>query len=349
MATGWLVLEDGTRFEGRLFGAVGEARGEIVCNTGVTGYQEMLTDPVFCGQIVVLSYPVVGCLGASPEDGESPRPHLRGVVVRQLAEPRINGSGPLERFLSGHGVAGLEEVDTRALVRHFRDAGGCLRGTITASPEGLTGGHEDIPDQVDQVTTPWPYRVYGDGPRVVVVDYGLRAGMLRAFTDHFDCDLIVVPAATPAADILDFRPDGVLLSSGPGDAGQLSRLAGTVQDLLGRVPLFGVGLGHHLLATALGAGTGRLPFGHRGLNHPVKEVNSGRVFITAQNHGYVLEEESLANTGLEVTYRNCHDGTVEGTRHRDLAACGVDFHPHARPGPADALKAFEQFWGVIRH
>ncbi len=346
VVTGWLVLEDGTRFEGRLFGAGQEASGEVVCNTGVTGYQEALTDPACCGQIVVLSYPVIGNLGASLRSCESPRPYLKGLVVRQLADHRDDGPGELEWYLRGHGVVGLEEVDTRALVRHLRERGS-LRGVISTSPQASVGPGVEGP-RVAEVTTPWPYRIYGDGPRVVVVDCGLRLSTLRALVDRYDCDVTVVPATTGAADILDFRPDGVLISSGPGQAADLPGLVETVRSLLGRVPLFGIGLGHQLLGLALGVGTRRLKFGHRGMNHPVRELASGRILITAQNHGFALEEEGVAEAGLEVTHRSCHDGTVEGTCHPGLPVFGVDFHPQSPPGPADAAPAFERFWKLIQ-
>ena len=345
MAVGWLVLEDGTRYEGRLFGAIGRADGDVVVNLAATGHRETLTDPVCCGQIVVLSHPVVGNLGGRPEAPDFSRAHLRGLVVRQLAEQRSGSSESLERFLEDCGVVGLEEVDTRALVRHLRGRG-LLRGVLSSSP-GEMPGEAEPRDWVREVSTRSPYRVFGDGPRLVVVDCGLRPAMLRDLTHRYDADLVIVPATTDSRTILDFRPEGVLVSSGPGDTGRLGYIARTLRELLRRVPMFGLGLGHHLLAAVLGAEVGPLPFGHRGLNHPVQEVASGRVLITAQNHDHALKEYTLAYAGLDVTYRNCQDATVEGTRHRRLPVMGVDFHVEARSGPADAAGAFATFWDSI--
>jgi carbamoyl-phosphate synthase small subunit len=345
MAVGWLVLEDGTRYEGRLFGSVGRADGEVVVNLAATGHRETLTDPVFCGQIVVLNHPVVGNLGGSPENPDSSRAYLRGLVVRQLAERRSGSPESLERFLEGQGVVGLEEVDTRSLVRHLR-ARGSLRGVLSSSPEDLPD-RAPSRDWVEEVTTRSPYRVFGDGPRLVVIDCGLRRVMLRDLTDRYDADLVIVPAATDSRTILDFRPEAVLISSGPGDAGSLGYVARTIGALLGKVPMFGLGLGHHLLGAALGAEVRPLPFGHRGLNHPVQEVASGRVLITAQNHGHALQECTLAGTGLDVTHRSCQDATVEGTRHRRLPVMGVDFHAEARSGPGDGAGAFAAFWNSV--
>ncbi|HCC33297.1 MAG TPA: carbamoyl phosphate synthase small subunit [Clostridiales bacterium] len=345
MAVGWLVLEDGTRYEGRRFGAIGRADGDVVVNLAASGHRETLTDPVFCGQIVVLSHPVVGNLGGYPEDLDSSRAHLRGLVVRQLAEQRSGSPESLACFLEGHGVVGLEEVDTRALARHLR-ARGSLRGVLSSSPEDRPGRPQSR-DWVGEVTTHGPYRVFGDGPRLVVIDCGLRPAMLRDLTDRWDADLVIVPATTDSRTILDLRPAGVIVSSGPGDIGGLGYIARTVGELLGRVPMFGLGLGHHLLAAVLGAEAFPLPFGHRGSNHPVQEVASGRVLITAQNHGHALKECTLAGTGLDVTHRSCQDATVEGTRHRRLPVMGVDFHAEARPGPADGAGAFGAFWNSI--
>ncbi len=345
MAVGWLVLEDGTRFEGRLFGAMGRADGEVVVSMAATGHREILSDPVFCGQIVVLSYPVIGNLGARHEDPDCSRAYLGGLVVRQLAEQRSGSSDSLERFLEGRGVVGLEEVDTRALARHLR-AKGSLRGVLSASPDDVPGVAQPR-DWVEEVTTRGPYRVFGDGPRLVVIDCGLRPAMLRDLTDRYDADLVIVPAATDGRTILDLRPEGVLVSSGPGDARQLGYVARTIRELMGKVPMFGLGLGHQLLAAVLGAEVSPLPFGHRGLNHPVREVASGRLLTTAQNHGHALREGTLAGAGLEVTYRSCQDATVEGTRHRRLPVMGVDFHAEARSGPDDGAGAFTAFWNSL--
>ncbi len=350
---GILVLEDGRVFSGEGFGARAEADGEVVFNTGMTGYQEVLTDPSYYGQIVTMTYPLVGNYGINPDDFESGSPKVRGFVVREAcAEPsHWRSTQSLDQYLAYHGVPGLSGIDTRALVRHIRSQG-TLRGVISTDVEGREPDRiatlvrraqgVDISRAVREVTVAKPYRIFGDGPRVVVVDYGVKANILRSL-ERLDCDVVVVPALTTAGEIMELHPQGVLLSNGPGDPKEVPGAIGTVRTLLGNLPIFGICLGHQILALALGADTYKLKYGHRGVNHPVKDLASNRVYITSQNHGYAIDEESLGGLPVEVTHRNLNDNTVEGLRHRHLPIFSVQYHPEAAPGPDDSRYLFERF------
>ena len=353
-----LVLADGEVFEGEAIGAVpaaGLSTGELVFNTVLSGYQEVLTDPSYAGQVVAFTYPHIGNYGVNPDDDESLRPHCRGVVVRDLP-PRPSSwrsRASLEEFLSRHGVPGITAVDTRRLTRHIREAGamGCAFGTAderalaaaAAAEPGTTGR-----DLVSGVTVGSPYR-RGHGPyRVVAYDFGIKETMLR-FLDRL-AQVTVVPAHFPAADALALGPDGVFLSNGPGDPAALGTQASIVADLLGRVPVFGICLGHQLLATALGGRTYKLRFGHHGGNHPVQRLAGGQVEITSQNHNYAVDEVSLRAGGravADVTHVNLNDGVVEGIRARATPAFGVQYHPEAGPGPHDARYLFQRFTALM--
>ncbi len=352
-----LVLEDGTIFEGEAFGAPGPALGEVVFNTGMTGYQEVLTDPSYCGQIVVMTYPLVGNYGTWSGAVESVRPQVAGFVVREACSrpSHWRSEGGLEDYLTRHGIPALSGVDTRALARHLRTRG-TLRGGLFALPlhpeEALAAIRAwALKDPVARVTTPRPYRIFGDGPRVAVLDLGAKLNILRCLTE-FDCDLWVLPADTTAADILDLEPDALVLTNGPGDPQDLARPVATVRQLLTDprpVPTFGICLGHQVLALALGARTYKLKYGHRGVNHPVKDLTTGRVIITTQNHGYAVAEDGLEPLGLRITHRNLNDGTVEGLAHQALPAWSVQYHPEASPGPRDSGYLFEAFLAGLGH
>ncbi len=349
-----LVLADGEVFEGEAIGAEpqgGVSHGELVFNTVLSGYQEVLTDPSYAGQVIAFTYPHIGNYGVSPTDDEASRPWCRGLVVRELSQRPSSwrAAGSLHDFLVTKGIAGISGIDTRRLTRHLRDDGamGCAFGTapeselfrVAAAEPGTTGR-----DLVSEVTTELPYE-RGDGRlRVVAYDFGVKETMLRSLGKL--ARVTVVPASFPAADALGLEPDGVFLSNGPGDPAALGAQRAIVEALLGRVPVFGICLGHQLLGAALGARTFKLPFGHHGGNHPVRRLDTGKVEITSQNHNYAVDASSLPETGpraARVTHVNLNDGVVEGIECSGIPAFGVQYHPEAGPGPHDARYLFDEF------
>lgn len=352
---GYLVLEDGTSFAGEGFGAARTIAGEVVFNTGMTGYQEVLTDPSYYGQIVTMTYPLIGNYGINVDDVESRSPWIRGFIVRELCDrpSHWQAERTLAEYLAAAGIPGLAGIDTRALTRHLRSHGS-LRGVMTTVADDRSVGPETIAawaaearqfelhDHVSHVTTPEPYRIAGDGQRVVVIDYGVKRNILRCLAGY-GCDITVLPATATAADILACNPDGVLLSNGPGDPTDLTGAITTAKGLLdcGR-PLFGICLGHQILTLAMGGRTYKLKYGHRGANHPVVDYRTGRVYITTQNHGYAVDEDSLP-AELVVTHRNLNDNTVEGLMHKHRPVCGVQYHPEAAPGPQESRYLFDRF------
>jgi carbamoyl-phosphate synthase small subunit len=344
-----LVLADGTVFEGEAFGASppgGVATGEVVFNTVLSGYQEVITDPSYAGQVIAFTYPHIGNYGVSPEDAESSRPHCRGVVVRELSSRPSSwrSTEDLDSYLRRHGVPGITGVDTRRLTRHIRQAGAmpCAFGTADESTLKAAAAEEPGTDGIDlvaAVSAADPY-VVGAGPaRVVAYDFGIKTSILRLLSPWATVE--VVPAATPAADVLARRPEGVFLSNGPGDPAAVTYAVDAIRGLLGEVPVFGICLGHQLLATALGGATRKLKFGHHGGNHPVRRVGDGVVEITSQNHNYAVVEGSV--TSADVTHVNLNDGVIEGLRSRDVPAFSVQYHPESGPGPHDARYLFTEF------
>jgi carbamoyl-phosphate synthase small subunit len=351
---GHLVLADGSVLAGELVGfepPEGVATGELVFNTVLSGYQEVLSDPSYAGQVVCFTYPHIGNYGVTPEDDEARRPFCRGVVVRDLTPtPSSWRAGePLEAYLRRHQVPGIAGVDTRRLTRLVRREGamGCAFGwrdveelAAAARAEPGTTGR----DLVREVTTAAPYEL-GEGPwRVVALDFGVKRTMLRLLAER--ARVTVVPASTKAEEVLALEPDGVLLSNGPGDPAALDAQAACVAGLLGRVPVFGICLGHQLLCRAVGAETYKLPFGHHGGNHPVRRLDTGQVEVTAQNHNYAVDRASLPKEA-EVTHVNLNDGVVEGIALPRAQAFSVQYHPEAGPGPHDARYLFERFWRLV--
>jgi carbamoyl-phosphate synthase small subunit len=361
-APGFLLLEDGTLFRGVLRGTLATTVAEVVFTTNMSGYQEVFTDPSYRGQIVVMTAPMLGNYGVNPLDPESGAPQVAGVVCRELARSYSNwrAEGDLESYLAAAQIPLLEGVDTRRLTRHLRTAG-VVNGVIGAgespSSEALAA-LEACPsmeglDLASRVTTHETY-AWGNPQaphHIVAYDYGIKRNILRLFDDA-GCRVTVVPAQTPAESVLEMHPDGVFLSNGPGDPDAIAYAPDTIRAIADRsVPIFGICLGHQLLGLTYGASTAKMPYGHRGGNHPVRELESGRILITSQNHGFAVqgtEAEIPGAPALQVTHVNLNDGTVEGLRHRELPIFAVQYHPEAAPGPHDARPLFEQFMETVR-
>jgi carbamoyl-phosphate synthase small subunit len=365
-----LALEDGTVFRARSFTGPGEALGECVFNTAMTGYQEILTDPSYRGQLITMTYPLIGNYGVNSEDVESAAVQAEAFLVKEyLPFPSNHRSqGNLGGYLQRSGVLGLEGIDTRALTRHLRNFGAMrsAASTETLDPEALTARAQAIPlmagrNLVDLVTTaqpfrwqqnqvhPWspeerksPWNPGESGFKVLVFDYGVKYNILRNLEQR-GCQVLVVPALTSTKEVLALKPDGVMLSNGPGDPAANLGIVDIVRELIGRLPIFGICLGHQIIGLALGGTTFKLKFGHRGANQPVLHLPTGRVEITSQNHGFSVELESLKNQEVELTHINLNDRTLEGLRHRQLPLFSVQYHPEASPGPHDASYLFDHF------
>ena len=359
-----LVLEDGTVYRGANIGAPGEFFGELCFNTSMAGYQEILTDPSYAGQMVNMTYPLIGNYGVNPADFESDRIYMGGFIVRESSRLHSNwrSSGSLEEFLRQHGVVGLEGVDTRGLTRHIRDRG-AMQAVLSSEdldPQSLLAKLAEAPglvgrDLVKEVTVAEPY-VWEDGLtdhpefEVVAFDFGIKRNILRLLNAH-RCMVRVVPASTTTQQVLDLDPDGVFLANGPGDPAAVTYAIDAVRGLLGRKPVFGICLGHQLFGLALGGKTYKLKFGHRGANQPVMNGDTGRVEITSQNHGFAVDTGSLAECGfgrVELTHWNLNDDTSEGIRCSGVGAFSVQYHPEACPGPHDSRYLFKQFTDLMR-
>jgi carbamoyl-phosphate synthase small subunit len=380
-----LALEDGTIHRGHAFGALGECYGEVVFNTSMTGYQEVLTDPSYRGQIVAMTYPLIGNYGINDEDFESRRPWVEGFVVRELSRVVSNwrSKKSLDQFLKENNVPGIEGVDTRDLTKHLRTVGAlkAVISSVDTDPDSLIEKARKSPglvglDLVGQVscdkTWEWPAGAVphvpekeaarqkelacgpaASGPRVAVLDYGVKYGILRQLS-LLGMRPIVMPAASTAEEVMAQEPDGILLSNGPGDPEPVTYAVEAVRRLVEdppggrRVPIFGICMGHHFLTLALGGRTRKLKFGHHGANHPVRDERTGKVAITVQNHGFVGDADSLGRGDVEVTHMNLNDMTLEGLAHRKLPVFAVQFHPEASPGPHDAHYLFQRFAEMIR-
>ena len=363
----WLVLADGKTFEGRPLGARGATTGEAVFTTAMTGYQEILTDPSYYGQIVTMTAPEIGNVGVNPDDAEAvgEAPGVAGFVVRDASPIASNWRAreSLDTYLARYGVVGITDVDTRALTRHLRDGGSQNAAIGTDSPESLLRRAREAPDMngldlVRAVTPKEPYSwtegrgVWGTAParppenHVVVFDYGIKRNILRCLVDT-GCKLTVVPASTGAADVLALQPDGIFLSNGPGDPAAVGYAVETLKQLIGKKPIFGICLGHQLLGLALGAKTYKLKFGHRGANQPVKDLATGRIEITTQNHGFCVDLSTLPQ-GARSTHVHLNDGTSEGLAMDAVGAFSVQYHPEAAAGPHDSMYLFERFAQAMR-
>ena len=355
----YLVLEDGSIHEGVAFGAEADGLGEVVFNTSMTGYQEILTDPSYAGQLVTFTYPLIGNYGINPQDFESSRTQVSGLIVREHSDLPSHGRSDrtLHEFLESQGIPGIAEIDTRALTRRLRSQGVMLGAITISDPDAALRRLQDSPaygdrDYVATVTAPEEYDwAAEDGdlenaePRILVTDCGLKYSILRQLRRR-GCRVTVVPAATPAEKLLAMKPSGILFSPGPGDPKMLDYVVDNTRKILGRVPVMGICLGHQIISRALGAETFKLKFGHRGGNHPVKDLADGRVYITAQNHGYAVSPEKLPS-GLEVSHINLNDQTVEGFRHKDLPLHTIQYHSEASPGPRDNEYLFDQFIEMV--
>ena len=374
--TAILALEDGRCFIGVSYGATGTTTGEICFNTSMTGYQEVITDPSYRGQIVAMTYPMIGNYGVNPEDNESAGPHIRAFVIGELCEIPSNyrSTESLSSYLERHNILGIEDIDTRALTKHLRSLG-AMRACVTtelSEAEAIAAAKNSAPmegsDFVKEVTTKETYtwteesrkwtlpnasigetETYQELPtarfKVVAIDFGLKYNQLRMLRQA-GFNVVVVPATTSAAEILAMKPDGLFLTNGPGDPAALGYIHKEIRELITKLPTFGICLGNQLLAHAFGGKTFKLKFGHRGGNQPVKDLRTGKITITSQNHGFAVNPASLPDD-VEVTHINLNDNTVEGMRHKNLPVFSVQYHPEAAPGPNDACYFFKEFAALI--
>ena len=366
-----LLLEDGTVFEGTSFGAKGQKCGEVVFNTSMTGYQEILTDPSYNEQIITMTYPLIGNYGTNRADWESRKIFAGGFIVKENCDYPSNwrNTESLADYLRANNIVGLEGIDTRSLVKHIRTEG-AMRGIISSTEFGIINLKKKLDeypglvgrDIVKNVTSKKPYS-WDKGVidvlkntecrpekkyKIVAFDFGIKQNILRLLRSH-GCDVQVVPASTSAKQVMARRPDGVFLSNGPGDPAPVDYAIETVRKLLGKVPIFGICLGHQILALALGAKTYKLKFGHRGANHPVKNLKTGKIEITSQNHGFCVDMDSLKEKEVELTHTNLNDNTNEGLRCKDKPAFSVQYHPEASPGPHDSNYLFGDFIDLMEH
>jgi carbamoyl-phosphate synthase small subunit len=368
-----LVLADGKIYEGEHFGSVGEVEAEIVFNTSMSGYQEIITDPSYCGQMVVMTYPLIGNYGINPEDFESDRPHLSGFIIKELSRIQSNwrSRGSLEDFLNETNVFGIKGIDTRALTRRIREKGSqqAILSTNTSNPQRLIEKARKSPgligiDLVKEVSCKSSYdwnesewtiqqgktelKKTEDRPyKVLVYDFGVKRNILRKLT-RAGCKVTVVPANTPADEVLAKNPDGIFLSNGPGDPAAVSYAIDNVKKILGKIPIFGICLGHQILSLAFKGKTYKLRFGHHGGNQPVIDMKSGKIEITSQNHGFAVEQNSFENNEVYITFLNLNDNTVEGIQHKIWPIFSVQYHPEASPGPHDSEHLFYKFVNLMK-
>jgi len=347
-----LVLEDGTYWAGEAFGHEGEAAGEVVFNTSMTGYQEIVTDPSYNGQIVTMTYPLIGNYGFNLEDNESYKPHLQGFVVKELCDSPSNWRnciGPDEFFLK-NGIVGIKGIDTRALTQHIRELGSMFGiistecGNVDILLNRLRQKKDEKRNLVMEVTTKTTLHKSGPGKKVVILDFGVKYSIIRSLESR-GCNLYILPAFSSYEEIMSYNPDGILLSNGPGNPADLLSAKLTIQKLIGKKPILGICLGHQLLGLALGGATYKLKFGHHGGNHPVKDLVTGKCYITSQNHNYALYPDFIDD--IIITHVNVNDGTVEGFRHKYLPLLSIQYHPEASPGPEDSAYIFDDFISMM--
>jgi len=349
-----IALEDGSLFEGESFGAQGEITGEVVFNTGMTGYQEVLTDPSYCGQIVTMTYPLIGNYGINADDFESDKPQVRGFIVRELCKRPSNWRSiqSLGDYLSRYGIIGVQGIDTRALTRILREKG-TMKGIISTSEQFDFSSRKSaidefvIKDPVMEVTAKTVKYIAGEGPKIALIDYGAKQNIIRSLIKR-GCDIHIFPADSTEKEIMSISPDGIFLTNGPGDPKDCTYAIKTIKELYGKKPIMGICLGHQLMALACGADTAKLKYGHRGCNHPVKDLKKDMTYITSQNHGYTIVEESIDPRSMTVSHRNMNDGTIEGISYKNAPVFTIQFHPEASPGPADTAYLFDEFMQMIR-
>jgi len=343
-----LVLEDGTYFAGEAFGKTGETIGEVVFNTCMTGYQEITTDPSYNGQIVVMTYPLIGNYGFNGEDNESYKTHVEGFVVKELCEAPSNWrcTTTPEKYFKKNNIVGIKGIDTRALTQHIRNFGSMYgiisteTGNVDTLLEKLNERKKIKRDLVLEVTTKEVCHMPGNGKRIALLDLGVKYNIIRSLQKR-DCDIYLMPAKSTAREIMSVNPDGVLISNGPGDPKDLPWVIDTIKELLGKMPMMGICLGHQILGLALGGNTYKMKFGHHGGNHPVKDYVTGRCYITSQNHNYALEKDF--NKDVHITQMNINDNTVEGFKHKYMPIISVQYHPEAAAGPQDSAYMFDEF------
>ena len=344
-----LVLEDGSVYKGYGIGADVEMAGEVVFNTAMTGYQETLSDPSYNGQIITFTYPLIGNYGINRDDYETINPSIKGIVTREICRKPSNfrKEFTLDEVLKDLNIPGISGIDTRSLTKKIREHG-TIKGIITGIEKDAQEVAENLrknnlpTNQIEQVSTKKAFLSSGLGKRVVLIDLGMKSGIMRELNLR-GCDIIVMPHDASTKEILRQKPDGIMLSNGPGDPVDVPETISTIKDLIGKVPIFGICMGHQLISLACGAKTYKLKFGHRGANQPVKNLLTGKVDITAQNHGYAVDIDSLKDTDLELTHIAVNDGTCEGVRHKKYSVFSVQYHPEASPGPHDPNYLFDQF------